>query len=160
MDRIDGKPHRFLTEVEDATRWTKVDLTLGSGPASIVEWTSATTETGSMGNPELATAKKGELAFGHAVEQLADLARWFKDRPDQARGRATSSRSRFRVAVRVLRSTSSFSPLAGSTVFPDQLPLIKQKRCGKGGGFGDAGYGGFEIGLTSSSALAEAGESV
>ncbi len=85
MDRINGKPHRFLTEIEDATRWTKVDLTLGSGPASIVEWTSATTETGSMGNPELATAAKGELAFGHAVAQLADLARWFKGRPDQAR---------------------------------------------------------------------------
>jgi len=84
-DRIDGEPHSFLTEVEGGDIWQKIDLTLESGPATIVQWTSSTSRTGSMGAPELATAEKGALAYNHAVQWLVDLVAWFKKRPDQNR---------------------------------------------------------------------------
>lgn len=83
-DRIDGQLHSFLN-IPGGETWTKIDLTLQTGPASIIEWTSATTETGSMGNPELATAEKGELVYNHAVDQLVAMAKWYKGRPDQER---------------------------------------------------------------------------
>jgi creatinine amidohydrolase len=80
-DRIVGKPHSFLTDIPGGERWQKVDLTLSSGPVSIVEWTSITTDTGSMGNPELATAEKGERTFERAVEELIEMVQWFQKRP-------------------------------------------------------------------------------
>lgn len=83
-DRIRGKPHSFL-QLEEADRWQKVDLTMESGPAAIVQWTSQTTETGSMGNPELATDEKGQLVFDHAVSQMVALTTWFRNRPDPER---------------------------------------------------------------------------
>jgi creatinine amidohydrolase len=84
-DRVQGKPHAFL-EDPGAEKWQKIDLTLASGPASIVQWTSQTTETGSMGNPELATEEKGRLAFTRAAEEMVNLVRWFRNRPDPERG--------------------------------------------------------------------------
>ncbi|CAN5851511.1 creatininase family protein [soil metagenome] len=84
-NRIEGAPHSFMTEIEGGSDWQKVDLTLGSGPATIVEWTSTYTGTGSMGAPELATAEKGELTFNRAVDQMVDLVSWFKKRPERTR---------------------------------------------------------------------------
>jgi creatinine amidohydrolase len=83
-DRINGKPHSFL-EFEGSEDWQKIDLTLASGPAAVVEWTSQTTETGSMGNPELATDEKGALTYAHAVDRMVDLVSWFKRRPEPER---------------------------------------------------------------------------
>lgn len=99
-DRIDGKPHRFLTDIEGGSEWQKIDLTLGSGPAAIVEWTSATTDTGSIGNPELATARKGELAYDHAAGRLVDLVSWFRSRPDQERSEKHAQEPSFALPFR------------------------------------------------------------
>ncbi|MEZ4500110.1 MAG: creatininase family protein [Thermomicrobiales bacterium] len=83
-DRIKGAPHDYL-KFPGAEKWQKVDLTLASGPAAIVQWTSQTTPTGSMGNPELATDEKGEKVFNRAVDEMVDLVRWFRSRPDLVR---------------------------------------------------------------------------
>jgi creatinine amidohydrolase len=84
-DRIKGAPHSFMTEIDGGMDWQKVDLTLESGPAAIVEWTSTYTDTGSMGNPELATDEKGALTYAHAVDRMIDLVSWFKRRPERER---------------------------------------------------------------------------
>lgn len=81
-DRIKGAIPSFLTDIEGADKWQKVDLTGPNGPVSIVDWTSSYSETGSFGEPEKATDEKGELAFEHAVGQLIELVAWLKDRPD------------------------------------------------------------------------------
>ena len=80
-DRVDGAPASYLTEIEGGAEWQMADLTLGSGPATIVEWTSSTSPTGSFGAPELATAQKGEVVFERTVERLVDLVAWFRARP-------------------------------------------------------------------------------
>jgi creatinine amidohydrolase len=84
-DRIRGALPRYVTDVSDSERWQWTDLTLGSGPASIIGWTSSYSDTGSFGAPELATAEKGNLAFTHAVDQLVSLVRWMRERPIAAR---------------------------------------------------------------------------
>ena len=84
-DRIRGAVPSYVTEIPDGDRWQKVDLTGPNGPVSIVDWTSSYSETGSFGEPEKASDEKGELAFEHAVIQLIELVRWFKDRPDEER---------------------------------------------------------------------------
>jgi creatinine amidohydrolase len=84
-DRISGAMPSFVTDVPGGETWQWVDLTLGAGPASIIDWTSSYSETGSFGAPELATAEKGELVFERAVDQLVELGRWLKGRPDDSR---------------------------------------------------------------------------
>ena len=64
----------YMTEIPGGSTWQAVDLTAGSGPATIVEWTSTYSESGSFGQPELATAEKGERVFDHAVDRLVELA--------------------------------------------------------------------------------------
>jgi creatinine amidohydrolase len=83
-DRIEGALPDYLS-LEGGTEWQKVDLTLGSGPATIVEWTSAMSETGAFGAPELATEEKGRLVFERCTERLVDLVGWFRTRPDLPR---------------------------------------------------------------------------
>jgi creatinine amidohydrolase len=58
----------------------------GSGPATIVSWTSSYSEIGVMGEAELATAEKGRQAFEEAVKQLTRFIAYFKDRPKDPRG--------------------------------------------------------------------------
>ena len=84
-DRIDGAPASYLTDLEGGAEWQMADLTLGSGPATIVEWTSSTTATGSFGAPELATADKGRLVFERTTERLVELVDWFRTRPASER---------------------------------------------------------------------------
>jgi len=80
-DRVRGALATYLTEVEGGSEWQQADLTLASGPATIVEWTSTSSETGSFGAPELATAEKGRLVFERSVERLVELVEWFRARP-------------------------------------------------------------------------------
>ncbi len=80
-DRVKAALATYMTQVEGGPEWQAADLTLGSGPATIVEWTSSTTETGAFGAPELATAEKGRRIFGHTVDRLVDLVAWFQERP-------------------------------------------------------------------------------
>jgi creatinine amidohydrolase len=64
-----------------------VDL-MGHGPATVISWTSSYSETGVLGEAELATAEKGREACEEAIKQLVRLVTWFKDRPkDQRRDR-------------------------------------------------------------------------
>ncbi len=84
-DRVKGARSKYVTDVPDGEQWQGTDLTMGSGPAGIIGWTSAFSDTGSIGAPEEGTAEKGELAYDHAVERLVDLVRWFRNRPEMPR---------------------------------------------------------------------------
>jgi len=84
-DRIEGALPDYTTKIPGAAEWHYTDITLGSGPASIISWTASYSETGSFGAPELATAEKGQLVFDRAAERLADLIRWFRTRPTETR---------------------------------------------------------------------------
>jgi creatinine amidohydrolase len=61
-----------------------VDL-FAAGPATVISWTSSYSETGVLGEPELATPEKGKEAFQEAVKQLVKFVTWFKDRPKDVR---------------------------------------------------------------------------
>jgi creatinine amidohydrolase len=61
-----------------------VDL-FGHGPATIISWTSSYSESGVLGEAELATAEKGKQACEEAVKQLVRFVTYFKDRPRDVR---------------------------------------------------------------------------
>jgi creatinine amidohydrolase len=61
-----------------------VDL-FAAGPATVISWTSSYSETGVLGEAELATPEKGRQAYEEAVKQLARFVTWFKDRPKDRR---------------------------------------------------------------------------
>ncbi len=62
-----------------------VDL-FAAGPATVISWTSSYSETGVLGDAELATEEKGREAYEEAVKQLVRFVNWFKDRPKDVRG--------------------------------------------------------------------------
>ncbi len=80
-DRVRGEIATSMTGIDGGREWQMVDLTGRSGPATIVEWTSTYTETGSCGLPQLATREAGEVIFSHTVERLTGLIEWFRSRP-------------------------------------------------------------------------------
>ncbi len=80
-DRIHSGDIAFNLE-DDPFNW--VDL-FASGPATLVSWTSSYSETGVLGDAELATAEKGREVYEEAVRQLARCITWFKDRPPDRR---------------------------------------------------------------------------
>jgi len=57
----------------------------GHGPATLISWTSSYSDTGVLGEAELATAEKGRQAYEEAVKQLVRFITYFKDRPPDAR---------------------------------------------------------------------------
>ena len=118
-DRIKGAPASYLTDLEGGAEWQMADLTLGSGPATIVEWTSSTTETGSFGAPELATAEKGRLVFERTTERLVELVDWFRARPASERQEHHDEGAGLSIAVRVLMSLSAarFAELGVATTY-------------------------------------------
>ena len=65
---------------EENSPFNWVDL-FAAGPATLVSWTSSYSETGVLGDAELATAAKGREAYEEAVKQLARCVTWFRDRP-------------------------------------------------------------------------------
>lgn len=69
---------------EEQSPFNWVDL-FAAGPASLISWTSSYSETGVLGDAELATAEKGRLAYEEAVKQLVRFVTWFKDRPRDVR---------------------------------------------------------------------------
>jgi creatinine amidohydrolase len=69
---------------EEDSPFNWVDL-FAAGPATVISWTSSYSETGVLGEPELATAEKGREAYEEAVKQLARFVTWFKDRPKDHR---------------------------------------------------------------------------
>jgi len=80
-DRIKNGTISF-NEEESPFHW--VDL-FARGPATVVSWTSSYSETGVLGEPELASAEKGRRAYEEAVKQLTRFITWFKDRPKDVR---------------------------------------------------------------------------
>ena len=83
-DKIKSGTIRFN---EDDSPFNWVDL-FGAGPATVISWTSSYSETGVLGEAELASAEKGRQAYEEAVKQLVRFITWWKDRPkDQRRDR-------------------------------------------------------------------------
>jgi creatinine amidohydrolase len=80
-DLIHNGTIRF-NEEESPFNW--VDL-FGTGPATKISWTSSYSETGVLGEAELATAEKGRQAYEEAVKQLVRFVSYFKDRPPEPR---------------------------------------------------------------------------
>src|SRR5688572_26180652 len=72
-DRIRSEPASFNTE---GSPFNWVDL-FGAGPATLISWTSSYTESGVIGDAELATPKKGREAYEEAVRQLVRFVGWF-----------------------------------------------------------------------------------
>ncbi len=69
---------------EEQSPFQYVDL-FAQGPATVVSWTSSYSETGVLGEAELASEKKGQQAFEEAVAQLVRLVTWFQARPKDER---------------------------------------------------------------------------
>ncbi len=69
---------------EDASPFNWVDL-FGAGPATVVSWTSSYSETGVLGEAELATREKGERVYDEAVKQLCSFVNYFHPRPPDVR---------------------------------------------------------------------------
>src|SRR6476620_9983691 len=69
---------------EEYSPFNWVDL-FAAGPATLVSWTSSYSDTGVLGEAELASAEKGKTAYEEAVKQLARFVTWFKDRPKDVR---------------------------------------------------------------------------
>src|ERR1700754_3646093 len=61
-----------------------VDL-FAAGPGTLITWTSASSDTGVLGDAELATAEKGRQAYEEAVKQLSRFVTWFQKRPKDQR---------------------------------------------------------------------------
>jgi len=68
----------------DNSPFNWVDL-LGAGPATCISWTSSYSDTGVLGQPELATAAKGKRAYDEAVKQLFRYVQYFHPRPKDVR---------------------------------------------------------------------------
>ncbi len=68
----------------DQSPFNWVDL-FGAGPATCISWTSSYTETGVLGEAELATAEKGKRAYEEAVKQLCRYVAYFHPRPKDVR---------------------------------------------------------------------------
>jgi len=69
---------------EEDSPFNWVDL-FAAGPATLISWTSSYSETGVLGDAELASAEKGKRAYEEAVKQLVRFINWFKDRPKDRR---------------------------------------------------------------------------
>ncbi|MBX6316331.1 MAG: creatininase family protein [Isosphaeraceae bacterium] len=80
-DLIKSGVIRF-NEEESPFQW--VDL-FAHGPATVISWTSSYSETGVLGDAELASAEKGRAAYEEAVKQLVRFINWFQARPKDQR---------------------------------------------------------------------------
>ncbi len=69
---------------EENSPFNYVDL-FEQGPATVVSWTSSYSESGVLGEAELASAEKGRRAYEEAVRQLVRYVSWFKERPKDVR---------------------------------------------------------------------------
>ena len=69
---------------EEKSPFNYVDL-FGQGPATKISWTSSYSESGVLGEAELASAEKGRQAYEEAVKQLIWFVSWFQERPPDQR---------------------------------------------------------------------------
>jgi creatinine amidohydrolase len=82
--RTDQIKNGVVSFNEEKSPFNWVDL-FAAGPATIISWTSSYSETGVLGEPELATPEKGKRAYEEAVKQLVRFIAYFKDRPADPR---------------------------------------------------------------------------
>lgn len=75
----------YLTFHEWDSRFQWVDL-FSAGPGCTVAWTSSYSDTGVLGEAELATKEKGKRAVDEAAKQFARLVTEFANRPKPPRG--------------------------------------------------------------------------
>jgi creatinine amidohydrolase len=68
----------------DGSPFNWVDL-FSAGPATCISWTSSYSDTGVLGEAELATAEKGKRAYEEAVKQLCRFITYFHPRPKDMR---------------------------------------------------------------------------
>jgi creatinine amidohydrolase len=80
------KIKNHISTLNDGNPYIWTDL-LAKGPAALVSWTSTYSPRGVMGEPELATAEKGEQVYQEAVRQLCDIVAFFRERPKDIRER-------------------------------------------------------------------------
>ena len=80
-DKIKSGTISFNAE-ESPFNW--VDL-FAAGPANLISWTSSYSDTGVLGEAELATKEKGKEVYDEAVKQLVRFVSWFADRPKDVR---------------------------------------------------------------------------
>ncbi|MGL4462590.1 MAG: creatininase family protein [Planctomycetia bacterium] len=75
---------------EENSKYRYVDL-FSAGPMNITSWTSSYSETGVLGDAELATAEKGKVAFDEAVGRLCEFVdEWrLAERPKRKDARPT-----------------------------------------------------------------------
>src|SRR5271170_6630232 len=76
--------HGTISFNDEESPFNWVDL-FAAGAATVISWTSSYSETGVLGDAELATAEKGREAYEEAVKQLVRFVIWFKDRPKDVR---------------------------------------------------------------------------
>jgi creatinine amidohydrolase len=69
---------------EEGSPFNWVDL-FTAGAATTVSWTSSYSDTGVLGDAELATEEKGHRVYVEAVKQLVRYATWWNDRPKDVR---------------------------------------------------------------------------
>ena len=69
---------------QEGSPFSFVDL-FQQGPGTVVSWTSSYSDTGVLGEPELASVEKGKAAYDEAVKQLVELVKWFHPRPKDIR---------------------------------------------------------------------------
>ncbi|RMG38580.1 MAG: creatininase family protein [Planctomycetota bacterium] len=69
---------------EEGSPFNYVDL-YGQGPGTVVSWTSSYSDTGVLGEAELASVEKGRRAYEEAVRQLVRFVRYFKNRAKDRR---------------------------------------------------------------------------
>jgi creatinine amidohydrolase len=69
---------------EEKSPFHFVDL-FQQGPGTVVSWTSSYSDSGVLGEAELASVEKGRAAYEEAVKQLVELVRWFQSRPKDER---------------------------------------------------------------------------
>jgi creatinine amidohydrolase len=69
---------------QDESPFNWVDL-FAAGPATVVSWTSSYSDTGVLGEAELATKEKGERVYVEAVKQLGRFIDYWYARPKDVR---------------------------------------------------------------------------
>lgn len=70
--RMDQIKSGVISFNEEKSRYRWVDL-FGAGPVQCTSWTASYSETGVLGEAELATAEKGKVAFDEAVLRLCEF---------------------------------------------------------------------------------------
>jgi creatinine amidohydrolase len=76
MDR--AADHHGGAAAPEGSRFVWSDLTRGTGPIKVVQWTSSATPTGVSGAPTLATKEKGKAIVECAAENLLAFTREFR----------------------------------------------------------------------------------